>query len=84
MSCATTAALRTIGTNADWQEMVQDWIATSNHAAQTRIATAIDNLALDDVATVPLGQFFPKTAYRSSITGIWQGIGLYTWNVRPT
>ena len=65
------------------EEMVQDWIATADPTEQRRIATAINNLALDDVATVPLGQFFLKTAYRSSITGILQGIGPYPWNVRP-
>ena len=65
------------------EAMVQDWLATSDPAQQKRIATAINNLAIDEVATVPLGQFFLKTAYRSSITGILQGIGPYPWNVRP-
>ncbi len=65
------------------EDMVRDWIATSDPAEQKRIATAINNLALHEVATVPLGQFFLKTAYRSSITGILQGIGPYPWNVRP-
>ncbi|MEI7712783.1 MAG: ABC transporter substrate-binding protein [Rhodospirillales bacterium] len=66
------------------EEMVQDWLAATDPAAQQRIATGINDLALDEVATVPLGQFFLKTAYRSSITGILQGIGPYPWNVRPT
>jgi peptide/nickel transport system substrate-binding protein len=65
------------------EAMVQDWLATSDPAEQTRIAVAINNLALDEVATVPLGQFFLKTAFRKSITGVLQGIGPYPWNVRP-
>lgn len=70
-------------TKAIVEAMVQDWLATPDFAAQKRIATVIDDLALDRVATVPLGQFFLKTAYRGSITGILQGIGPYPWNVRP-
>ena len=65
------------------EEMVQDWLATTDEREQKRIATAINDLALADVATVPLGQFFLKTAYRASITGVLQGIGPYPWNVRP-
>ena len=70
-------------TKAIVEAMVQDWLATPDFAAQKRIATVIDDLALDWVATVPLGQFFLKTAYCGSITGISQGIGPYPWNVRP-
>jgi peptide/nickel transport system substrate-binding protein len=70
-------------TSAKAEEMVRDWLNTSDEAEQRRIATAIQNLALDEVATVPLGQFFLKTAYHSRITGILQGVGVYPWNVRP-
>jgi peptide/nickel transport system substrate-binding protein len=65
------------------EEMVRDWMAASDPAAQKRIATAINDLALEEVATVPLGQFFLKTAWRDSITGVLPGIGPYPWNVRP-
>ena len=43
----------------------------------------INKLAQDDVATIPLGQFFIRTAYRRSITGLAKGSMPYPWGVRP-
>jgi len=63
--------------------MVREWLDSDDEAMQRRVALAIHDLALDEVATIPLGQFFLKTAYRGSITGILQGVGVYPWNVRP-
>ncbi len=70
-------------TNAKAEEMVREWLDSDDEATQRRLALAIHDLALDEVATIPLGQFFLKTAYRSNITGILQGVGVYPWNVRP-
>lgn len=70
-------------TNPSVENMVHEWLNASDEAEQRRLATTIQNIALDEVATVPLGQFFLKTAYRGSITGILQGVGVYPWNVRP-
>ena len=47
------------------------------------IADAIGVAALDYVSTVPLGQFFVKTAFRRQVTGVLQGVAPYPWNVRP-
>ena len=44
----------------------------------------INKLAQDDVATIPLGQFFIRTAYRKSITGPVKGSMPYPWGVRPS
>ena len=63
--------------------MVQDWLAAPDAAGQTRIATAIADKALEQVATIPLGQFYIRTVYRRSITGILQGPCPYPWNIRP-
>ena len=63
--------------------MVQDWMAAPDERTRTRIADAIGIQALDDVATVPVGQFFVKTAFRPSITGVLQGIAPYPYNVKP-
>ena len=65
------------------EAMVQEWLAAPDEAAQARIADAIGVAALDDVATVPVGQFFIKTAYRKAITGVLQGVAPYPFNVRP-
>ena len=65
------------------EAMVQDWLAAPDEAGRGRIADAIGVAALEDVATVPVGQFFIKTAFRRAVTGVLQGIAPYPWNVRP-
>ncbi len=65
------------------EELTQDWLAAPDVASQKRIASEIARLAMSEVATVPLGINFSKTAYRSSITGVLQGVAPYPWNVRP-
>ncbi len=69
--------------DAKVEAMVQDWLAAPDAAAQARIADAIGVAALENVSTVPLGQFFIRTAFRKEITGVLQGIAPYPWNVRP-
>ena len=65
------------------EELTQDWLAAPDEASQKRIASELARLAMSDVATIPLGISFSKTAYRSNITGILQGVAPYPWNVRP-
>lgn len=65
------------------EAMVQDWLAAPDETGRARVADAIGVAALDDVATVPVGQFFIKTAFRKEITGVLQGIAPYPFNVRP-
>ena len=65
------------------EALTQDWLAAPDVASQKRIASEISRLAMSEVATVPLGINFSKTAYRSSITGVLQGVAPYPWNVRP-
>ncbi|WP_375457622.1 ABC transporter substrate-binding protein [uncultured Enterovirga sp.] len=65
------------------EAMVQDWLAAPDEAGRGRIAEAIGQAAMEDVATIPVGQFFIKTAFRKSITGVLQGIAPYPYNVRP-
>jgi peptide/nickel transport system substrate-binding protein len=38
---------------------------------------------MTDVATVPVGQWYGKTAFRRGITGLLQGVSSHPWNVRP-
>ncbi len=65
------------------EELTQDWLAASDPASQKRIAAEISRLAMNEVATIPLGISFTKTAYRSSLTGVLPGVAPYPWNVRP-
>ena len=62
---------------------VEAFLDAPEEASQKRIARELNDIALADVATVPLGQYFVKTAFTSRITGVVQGISSYPWNVRP-
>jgi peptide/nickel transport system substrate-binding protein len=62
---------------------VQEWLAASDEATQIKIAKAIADAALTDVATIPLGQFLIRTVYRRGLTGMLQGPCPYPWNIRP-
>ncbi len=63
--------------------MVQDWLDAPDPARQKMIAQELARYAMDEVPFVPVGQWFGKTAYRKSITGVMQGAAPYSWNVRP-
>ena len=51
--------------------------------AAKALADEINKRAQDDVATIPLGQFRIRSAWRRSITGLAQGSMPYPWGVRP-
>ena len=51
---------------------------------QKSLANEVNRLAQDDVVTIPLGQFFMRTAYRKSITGLAKGSMPYPGGVRPS
>lgn len=65
------------------QELVQAWFDATSADKQKSLADEINKLAQDDVATIPLGQFFARTAYRTSITDVPKGSMTYPWGVRP-
>ena len=63
--------------------LVQAWVDATDPADRQQAAYRAGALALEDVATLPLGQFFVKTAFRTSITGVAPGPAPYPFNVRP-
>ncbi len=65
------------------QELVQSWLDATDPAQQLRLANELNKLAQDDVATIPLGQFLIRNAWRRSITGRLKGSMPYPWGVRP-
>ncbi len=69
--------------NAQAEQLVQDWLEAPDSAAQKAKAADLARLTMSEVGTVPLGQWYGKTAYRRSITGVLQGVSPYPWNVRP-
>ncbi|WP_270934802.1 ABC transporter substrate-binding protein [Falsiroseomonas oryzae] len=65
------------------QELVQAWLDATDPAQQQTLANELNRLAQDDVATIPLGQFTIRNAWRRSITGHLKGSMPYPWGVRP-
>ena len=65
------------------EHLAGEWLQATDPAEQKKFAVAASRLALDQVATVPLGQFFLQTAFRKSITGILQCPTMVPWNIRP-
>jgi peptide/nickel transport system substrate-binding protein len=64
------------------QELVSAWLDAPDADKQLSIANDLNKLAQDDVATVPLGQFTMRTAYRRNLTGFQKGSMPYPWGVR--
>ena len=62
---------------------MQTWLDASDADARVLAGRDLGRLAMDEVAIVPLGQWFGHTAYRRSITGVLPGGAPYPWNVRP-
>lgn len=65
------------------EHLATEWLAATDPAEQKKLAVAAARLALDQVATIPLGQFFLQTAFRKTITGILQCPTMVPWNIRP-
>ncbi|WP_237213980.1 ABC transporter substrate-binding protein [Falsiroseomonas oryziterrae] len=65
------------------QELVQAWLDATDAGRQLSLANELNRLAQDDVATIPLGQFTVRNAWRRSITGLVKGSMPYPWGVRP-
>lgn len=59
----------------------RQWIDAPDLAAQKKLAVQLQLQALRDVPYIPLGQFFPATAYRKDIADILNGFVIF-WNVR--
>jgi peptide/nickel transport system substrate-binding protein len=69
--------------NADARALTAQWLSAPDDAGQKKAAKALSHVAMTDVATVPVGQWYGKTVFRRSITGVLQGVSPYPWNVRP-
>ncbi|MBE9607432.1 ABC transporter substrate-binding protein [Acetobacteraceae bacterium H6797] len=68
--------------NAKAEELADEWLYSPDEAGQKKAAVALGRLALQEVATVPLGQFKIQTAYRKSLTGMLPGSAPYPWGLR--
>ena len=58
------------------------WLYPTAPDAGRRLMAAIHPVPFESLPTLPLGQFFHRTAYRDGITGILPGSAAFFWNVR--
>jgi peptide/nickel transport system substrate-binding protein len=65
----------------DLQRLIDNWVDAPDLGAQKKIAMDLQRKAFEQVPCLPTGQFFPRTACRSDITGIISGQYVF-WNVR--
>ncbi len=68
--------------NDEAEALTQQWLTAPDEAGQKKAAFALGRLALEQVATVPLGVFTLRTAYRADLTGLLPGVAPYPWNAR--
>lgn len=69
--------------NADARRLTDEWLNAPDVAGQTAAARALSHTAMTDGGAIMVGQWYGKTAYRKSITGVLQGVSPYPWNVKP-
>jgi len=69
--------------NAEARSLTEQWLNAPDPATREKVAQALSHVAMTDVAVIPVGQWYGKTAFRRSITGVLQGVSPYPWNVRP-
>ncbi len=68
--------------NPEVERLVQEWLDSGDDDARTRLAHTIGDLAADDVATIPLGMFYVRGAFRRDLTGMLEGAAPYPWGLR--
>ncbi|NDV89361.1 ABC transporter substrate-binding protein [Aurantimonas aggregata] len=68
--------------SAEIEEKVADWLNAESEEDESRIREEVNEIALREVPSLPLGIYFPVTAYRSELEGVLGGSVRYPWNVR--
>ena len=70
--------------NAEVERLTAEWLDAATPEEGQRLMDAVQRVAFETVPTLPLGQFFHRTAYRDTISGILPGSAAFFWNVRRT
>jgi peptide/nickel transport system substrate-binding protein len=68
--------------SAEVERLTAGWLDATAPEDGQRLMDAIQRAAFETVPSLPLGQFFHRTAYRDGITGILPGSAAFFWNVR--
>ncbi|HVZ07375.1 ABC transporter substrate-binding protein [Rhodopila sp.] len=64
------------------EELVARWVTAPTEAERASLAMQLQMNAFDNAPSIPVGQFFIRTAWRDSLKGIVEGPGAFFWNVR--
>ena len=64
------------------EAMNTSWLSATSEADRLSIGMKMQDLAFHDAPTIPLGQFFIRTAYRKSLYGVLPGPRPVPWNIR--
>lgn len=64
-----------------FETLRDQWMASSDAAEQHRLATELQAEAFDYVPLIPLGQYFPPSAWRNELSGLLKGATPVFWNV---
>ncbi|MFC3127548.1 ABC transporter substrate-binding protein [Pseudoroseomonas globiformis] len=63
------------------EELRQEWLDANDLPSQQNIAREIQAAAIREVPFLPLGQYFYKTAHRSNLSDVVDGLFVF-WNAR--
>ena len=64
------------------ERLTVDWLAADGEKERAGLVDAIQQVTLHDVPTLPLGIFYPRTAYRTDLQGLLAGQVRFPWNIR--
>lgn len=64
------------------ERLTTEWLSAGDPIRQQSLLDLIQRRALDQAPSLPLGQFFQKTAFRDNIHGVRNGSVCYFWGVR--
>jgi peptide/nickel transport system substrate-binding protein len=70
--------------DAKLEALRAEWMKSSDLETRKQIAIKIQERAYEEVPYIPLGQWFPVTAYRKNVKGIIIGPAEFMWNIEKT
>ncbi len=68
--------------SAEIERLTDEWLSTPDAAGRQALFERIQKISMDDVPMVPLGQWRPRSAFRTSLSGVLPTTTSLFWNVR--
>jgi peptide/nickel transport system substrate-binding protein len=66
----------------EMERLTTEWLDAATPEASQTLMDQIQHRAFEDVPSLPLGQYFSRTAFRKTVTGVLPGSAAFFWNVR--